>query len=69
MGNRKFKNNLERRMRIYNSLVKSIILYAAEIWGWKEAEKLEKLQTKYIKWILGLDYNTPTHIVGRDEDR
>lgn len=39
------------------------MFYAAEIWGWKEAEKLEKLQVKYIKWILGLDFNTLTYIV------
>ncbi|KMQ97072.1 hypothetical protein RF55_2615 [Lasius niger] len=39
------------------------MLYAAEIWGWNEAECLEKLQVKYIKWILGLDFNTLTHIV------
>lgn len=50
-------------MRIYDSLVISIMLYAAEIWRWKEVEKLEQLQAKCIKWILALDYNTPMHIV------
>lgn len=59
IGQRRFKNNFERRIKTYNS----IMLYAAEVWGWKEVEKLEKLQVKYIKWTLGLDFNTPTYIV------
>lgn len=63
IGERRFKNNYMRRMKIFESLVKSIMLYAAEIWGWKEEGKLEKLQLKYIKWTLGLDFNTPTHIL------
>lgn len=63
IGERRFKNNFERRIKMYGSLVKSIMLYAAEVWGWREVESLEKLQIKYIKWVLGLDYNTPTYIV------
>lgn len=63
IGERKFKNNFERRIKIFECLVKSIILYAAEVWGWAEAEKIERVQVKYIKWILGLDFNTPTYIV------
>lgn len=43
IGQKRFKNNFERRMKIYNCLVKSIMLYAAEVWGWKETEKLERL--------------------------
>nr|XP_034190794.1 uncharacterized protein LOC117609058 [Osmia lignaria] len=63
IGERRFKNNFERRMKIYRSLVKSVMMYAADIWGWSESERLEKLHTKYIKWVLGLDFNTPTYIV------
>ena len=63
IGERRFKNNFERRMKIYRSMVKSVMMYAAEIWGWSESERLEKLHTKYIKWVLGMDFNTPTYIV------
>lgn len=47
-GIRKFKNNFERRIMLFSSLVGSIVLYAAEIWGWTEEEKLEKMHEKYI---------------------
>lgn len=33
IGQRRLKNNFERRMKTYNSLVRSIMLYAAEVWG------------------------------------
>ena len=26
-----------------------------------EAEKVEKIQEKYIRWTLGLDFNTPAY--------
>lgn len=33
IGQRKFKNNFERKMKIFKSIVKGIMLYAAKIWG------------------------------------
>lgn len=48
---------------MFDRLIKSILLYRAEIWGWKEYESMERCQNKYIKWSLELDWNTPSHIV------
>ena len=33
IGEKIFKDNFERRMKIFNSLVGSIALYGAEVWG------------------------------------
>lgn len=63
IGQRKLRSNFERRMWVFESLVKSKILRAAEVWGWKEEKKIERLQEKYIRWTLGLDFNTPAYIV------
>lgn len=68
IGQRKFRNNYERRMLLFRSLVESILLYAAEIWGWKEQEKVEKLQEKYVRWTLRLDPNTPAYLI-REETK
>lgn len=38
-------------------------LYATEIWDWKEAEEVERIQEKYIRWTLGLDVDTSGYIV------
>jgi hypothetical protein len=47
-------------MQLFDSLIKSGMLYGAEIWGWKEREQLEAVQRKYIKWTLGLPVQTRT---------
>jgi hypothetical protein len=33
-------------MMMFESIMKSILMYGAEIWGWKEEEEVEKLQKK-----------------------
>lgn len=31
--------------------------------GAEQSQKIEGIQKKYIRWILGLEYNTPAYIV------
>jgi hypothetical protein len=40
---------------MFDNLVKSVMMYGAEIWGWREQEDLEGVQGKYLKWVLGVD--------------
>lgn len=46
-----------------DNLVKPVMLYAAEIWGWKKQDKLESVQGQYLKWVVALDKQTPRNIV------
>ena len=43
-----FKDDFKRRMRLYDTLVASVLLYGVEIWGWKEYEEIERLYERYI---------------------
>lgn len=52
---RKFGGDWERRMMMFNIMVKSIFMYGVEIWGWEEREKLEALQARYVRWTLGME--------------
>jgi len=63
IGERLFKEDFVRRVKMFNALVGSMALYGAEIWGWKKEEKLDKVARKYMKWILGLDRRTPNYII------
>ncbi|KAJ3629649.1 hypothetical protein MTP99_014029 [Tenebrio molitor] len=37
---------------IFESMVVSMLMYGAEIWGWKEQEEVERVQEKYLRWVL-----------------
>lgn len=36
LGERICRNDFKRRQMLYNYLVRSVMSYSAEIWGWKE---------------------------------
>jgi hypothetical protein len=56
---------------MFESMIKSILMYGSEIWGWKEQEEVEKMQKKYLRWVLKylrwvlgvVDRETPSYIV------
>lgn len=63
IGERLFKDDYKRRMKMFDTLVGSVALYGAKIWGWKKEERLSRIKRKYVKWILGLDIRTPNYIL------
>jgi hypothetical protein len=44
-------------------MIESVLMYGAEIWGWKEQEEVERVQEKYLRRVLGVDRETPGYIV------
>lgn len=63
IGERLFKDDYERRIKMFDALVGSVALYGAEVWGWRNEARLDRIKRKYIKWILGLDRVTLNYIV------
>jgi hypothetical protein len=53
-------------MMMFQSLIESILMYGAEISGWKEPEEVERVQEKYLRWVLGVDRETPGYIVRKE---
>jgi hypothetical protein len=51
------------RMMMFESMIESILMYELEIWGWKEQEKVEKVEGKYLRGVLGVYRETPGYIV------
>jgi len=68
IGERKFGGDFRRRMIMYNAMVKSICMYAVEIWGMEERKEFEGMQERYLKSILGLERCTPGYMV-REETK
>jgi len=43
--------------------------FGAEIWGWKEWEKIERLQERYTRWVLEVNGRTPEYIIKEEGKR
>ncbi|XP_024222913.2 uncharacterized protein LOC112212739 [Bombus impatiens] len=63
VGERIFKQDYKRRMKMFGALVESVALFGAEVWSWNMEEGLDRVQRRYVKWILGLDMPTPNYIL------
>lgn len=68
-GERKFRGDVAWRLKLFDSIVKGILYYGVEIWGYREWREMEAIQEKYLRWILGLDKSTPGYIVKEEMKR
>ena len=46
-------------LNLFDKMVVPILTYGAEIWGCNVHVSIERVQTKCIKWVLGLPWCTP----------
>ncbi|KAL6418193.1 hypothetical protein ACFW04_012282 [Cataglyphis niger] len=69
IGKRKFKNDWGRRLWLSDKLVWMVMGYEVEIWGWRERKELERLQERYLRWVLGLEWGTPGYMVKKELQR
>lgn len=55
LGKMRFGKDWARKfLWLFDRLVWAVIGYGAEIWGWKEREKMERVQDRFVKWIAGV---------------
>ncbi|KAI5742771.1 hypothetical protein M8J77_011149 [Diaphorina citri] len=50
--------SFESRVKLFDSIVKSTLLYGAEVWGLRYEDTIEKCQTQFFKSRYYLSYNT-----------
>lgn len=66
---RKIKKDWGWRIKMFEARVKSVLLYGVKIWGYREWREVEGVGEKYIRWVLGVDWNTPGYIVREEGKR
>ena len=56
---------MEFKMKIdlFNSLVKSVLCYSCELWGFNEAKRHETIHLRFLKNILCVRKNIPSSFV------
>ena len=61
--------NWNRRMKLFNSLVMSCLTYGAEIWGFNECHRIEKVQLKFLRRSFGVSPFTPSYALRLEAGR
>jgi len=54
---------------MFDKLVWTVVGYGVEIWGWKERERVERLQERFIRWVMGVEGRTPGYMVREEFQR
>lgn len=52
---------LSAKYTCYDSIIRAILCYAAQVWGCQEVDLLESFQRFFIKRLFKLPYNTPNY--------
>lgn len=55
--------SIDMQIDLFNKLVKPILLYGCECWGYGNNNILEKVQLKFLKYVLSVKSSTPNCIV------
>lgn len=56
-------DSYEGRMKLFDAIVKTTVLYGAEVWGCRYAEVLEKCQSQFLKTVYCLPRCTPGYML------
>ncbi|KAL1447102.1 hypothetical protein WDU94_003568 [Cyamophila willieti] len=56
-------DTLESRMKLFQAIVRSTLLYGSETWALRYGDIIEKCQTLFLKSIYCLPKNTPSYMV------
>ncbi len=48
----KFDIPTDIRLELFDQLVKAVMLYACEVWGYERTDIIERLHLKFLKYIL-----------------
>ena len=60
---RKHNLSIKCLLRLFDKMVKPILLYGCEIWGFGNNDVLEKVHLKFCKMILNLKTSTPNYMI------
>ena len=60
---RKHNLSIDCQLDLFDKVVKPILLYGCEVWGFSNHSLIEKLHLKFCKHILNLNNSTPNYMV------
>jgi len=69
IGKRRFGRDWGRRIWLFDALVWTVMAYGVEVWGWREREQMERVQERYLRWLLGVNWRTPGYMIREELQR
>ena len=60
---RLYKLSIKLQLELFDKMIKPILLYGSEIWGFGKNDILERIQLKFYKILLNLKSSTPNYMV------
>ncbi|CAB0010512.1 unnamed protein product [Nesidiocoris tenuis] len=57
------------KWRVYDSAAKSVILYTAQVWGYRECSIVERSQYNFIRRLFALPMHTPRYVLKLETGR
>ncbi|XP_077280504.1 uncharacterized protein LOC143907534 [Temnothorax americanus] len=69
IGKRRFGGDWGRRIWLFDKLIWTVISYGVEIWGWRERGEIERLQERYLRWVLGVERCIPGYMIREELQR
>ena len=60
---RLYKLSVKIQLDLFDKMIKPILLYGCEVWGFGKNEVLERVQLKFCKILLNLKSSTPNYMV------
>ena len=60
---RLYKLSVKIQLDLFDKMIKPILLYGLEVWGFGKNEVLERVHLKFCKILLNLKYSTPNYMV------
>ncbi len=61
--------DIDVSFRLFDAMVRSILTFACEIWGFENLKILEKVHLKFCKYVLRLNRSTPNYMVYGESGR
>jgi hypothetical protein len=58
-----YKLSIQCLLDLFDKMIKPILLYGCEVWGFSNNDILEKLHLKFCKILLNLKTSTPSYMV------
>lgn len=68
IGKRRFGKDWGR-IWLFDKLIWSVVSYGVEIWGWKLRERVERLQERFLRRVLGVERSVPGYMIREELQR